>query len=109
MESIAINWLSTKVPEFGELSADEKVVIVDFSMIWSFFEGNCLENNANMRQIRQYVGNLTDDVVESFNDGKVVEYFRSRYTAGTTFTHHYDYLYLERSGNPPEVTDMLLR
>lgn len=109
MESITINWLSSQVPEFGELTANEKLAIIDFSLIWSFFEGACLENHASMGQIRKYVGNLTNDIISMFDDGEIVEYFRERYTVGTAFTHHYEYLYLEKSGNPPEVTDMLLR
>ena len=108
MESNTLDWLSKKAPAFGELSEQEKMAIMDFALLWCFFESCCLRNNANMKQIREYVKNLPDVAVIALEVEEISFYFKARYTENGEYSYRYDHLHLEKSGNPPEVAKMLL-
>jgi len=107
MKSLTIDWLSKKSPEFGQLSENEKIAIIDFSLLWNFFEARCLDNNANIDRIRQYVHQLPEELVDSPEIQKLADYFRERYIDGAGYSNRYPHLHLERSGNPSEVARML--
>ncbi|MGE4501229.1 MAG: hypothetical protein AB7C96_12845 [Hydrogenovibrio sp.] len=101
-------WLSRKVPEFANLEPDEKNAIYDFSLLWSFFEGSKLNCNCNVKEIRRFVSQLNQrGRIDSFNIDKYVQYLQTRYYVDGRLTDHYKKLYLERSGNPAEVLEML--
>jgi hypothetical protein len=82
MDSRVVKWLSEIEPEFGALSDNEKTEIIDFALLWSFFESSRL--------------------------GSQSAYFQERYINGDNYTYRYKYLHLERSGNPEEV-ELILR
>lgn len=107
MQSETLKWLSDKAPAFGELPEREKLAIMDFALLWSFFESRCLGNNANMAQIRAYVEQLPEGTNAGHEVEEIANYFRARYTEKGEFSHRYHHLHLERSGNPQEVTNML--
>lgn len=108
MLSRALKWLSEVEPEFGALSDDEKTEIIDFVLLWSYFEDSQLGNYANMEQIRNYVHQLSDETLDQIELNSLLEYFRDRYVDGDEYTYRYGYLNLEKSGNPAEVEQMLL-
>lgn len=108
MESETLDWLSEKAPTFGELSEREKMAIMDFALLWSFFESRCLNNNANIQHIRDYVEQLPQAAVNAREVEQISAYFRARYTENGEYTHRYHHLHLERSRNPQEVASMLL-
>jgi len=107
MCSLAVDWLSETVPEFGQLQEADKAAIVDFALLWSFFEGRYLGNQAGMAQLREYVSRLPDETLNRLELGDLAAYFRDRYVEGENFSYRYDHLHLDRSGNPEEVTRML--
>lgn len=107
MTSIGLQWLELKVPEFANLSEIEKSAIFDFSILWSFFEGTKLNGKANVLTIKSFVNNLDIDSLESLDISEYLTYLRQRYFHNSTFTQRYEALHLERSGNPPEVEQML--
>ena len=107
MQSETLEWLSKEVPAFGELSEREKMAILDFALLWSFFESRCLDNNANMERIRLYVQQLPEKAVAAHEVEDIAAYFRARYTEKDGFSHRYYRLHLERSGDPNEVNRML--
>ncbi|MPX90430.1 hypothetical protein [Salinivibrio sp. VYel1] len=108
MESETLDWLSEKAPAFGELPEREKMAIMDFALLWSFFESRCLGNKANIPQIRDYAQQLPHTTVNSYEIDQISSYFRARYTENGEYSYRYHHLRLERSGNPQEVTAMLL-
>lgn len=107
MQSKTIDWISIQKPEFGKLSDREKCSVVDFALIWSFYEAHYLNNRANMESIGLYVESLSQEVINSSQIQELVEYFRSRYTQDDQFSHRHNHLHMDRSGNPEEVTRML--
>lgn len=108
MESETLDWLSEKAPLFGELSEREKMAIMDFALLWSFFESRCLGNNANIQKIRDYVQQLPEAAVNDHEVDQISAYFRARYTENGEYSYKHHHLYLEKSGNPQEVASMLL-
>lgn len=106
LEGVA--WLENKVPEFGNLKNEEKSEIIDFCMLWSFFEGTRLNEKANNNSIREFVykfergGYILELSIDEF-----VNYFTNRYIQNGVFTDHYNGLHLNLSGNPKEVVQML--
>jgi hypothetical protein len=107
VQSEALNWLSEKAPAFGYLSEREKMAILDFALLWSFFESRCLDNNANMGQIRNFIEQLPEELLAAHEVEVIAAYFRARYIENGEFTHRYYHLHLERSGSPQEVTNMM--
>lgn len=101
-------WLAGKAPEFSQLQPDEKSAIYDFSLLWSIFEGSKLSCNCNVRKLRQFVSQVKQrGCLGNFNIDEYVQYLQSRYYVDGSFTHHYEQLHVDRSGNPSEVLDML--
>ncbi len=108
MKSETLDWLSEKAPTFGGLSEREKTAIMDFALLWSFFESRCLSNNASIHKIRDYVQQLPEPAVNAVEIERITAYFRARYMENGEYTQRYQYLRLERSRNPQEVSKMLL-
>jgi hypothetical protein len=106
MQLNSIGWLSAQAPVFGRLSDNEKAAVLDFALVWSFYEARCLGNIANMERIRRYVHGLPHEVLNSPEILELVKYFQDRYAEGDKFSYRYDHLHLERSGNPEEVIRM---
>lgn len=103
----ALDWLSATVPEFGALPKEEKVEILDFTLLWSFFEGRFLGNNASMPKIREFARNFPDKTIDRLQLNEIANYFRSRYIEAGDYSYRYHHLHLNRSGKPQEVEDML--
>lgn len=105
-----IEWLSRRVQEFGSLSENEKGAILDFSLLWSFFEGTKLDCVADIPAIRNYVKSIErDGSLCQLNIDNYLQYLRDRYFANGVFTGFYNDLHLEneRRKKPPEVDRML--
>lgn len=107
MQSLTLELLSKEVPAFGQLSEREKMAILDFALLWSFFESRCLDSNANMDRIRLYAQHLPEKLVATQEVQDLAAYFQTRYTEADEYSYRYYRLNLERSGNPNEVTRML--
>ena len=56
-------WLNEYAPGYGELSDQEKNAMMDFYVLWSFFEAQVLNNNASADQIQSIVKSWTDHVL----------------------------------------------
>jgi hypothetical protein len=90
----AFEWLTAKAPGVGQLNAEEKQEIADFSLLWSFFELHILDCDATGADIAQFC-------TEMNQQGKIdlapliapIAYWRQRYYAGGQFTYHFDNLH----------------
>jgi hypothetical protein len=92
-----LKWLSEKVPAFGDLSDLEKMAILDFALLWTFFESRCLTNDANMKRIRKFAQKLPEVIVTSCEVEKIAVYFRARYRDNGEFSERYHRLNLEKA------------
>lgn len=79
-----------------------------FSLLWSLFEGEVLNAAANVNMIEQTVCRWSQaGVLTTQTFAAAAAYFKERYYADGAFTYRFDRLYLERSGNPQVVRNVL--
>ncbi len=105
---MSVEWLMQKVPGFAALPPEDREAIVSFSFLWSLFEAQLMENNANAKKISDAVdrweaaGSLAADLY----DGDIA-YFRDRYFQNGDFTYHFGHLNLRKSDMPVLVGDVI--
>jgi len=105
MKLNGVHLLEKNVKEFGNLKDEEKSEIIDFCMLWSFVEGEYLNEHATVNTIGTFVKNLErDGELSKLKLDKHVQYFRNRYFLNRKFTAFYRTLYLERSASSPQVS-----
>lgn len=83
-------WLESKVPPFKELGGEERREIMEFSLLWPFFEFRLLGTFATAEKIVQLCDRLDDEKkIESRPLGEAIAYWRARYYANGEFTDHF--------------------
>lgn len=103
-----IDWLCTKAPGFNELPEEDRLAIMHFSLLWSFFESKALKTNASAAAIHRVVhewdaqGRLN---VAAFEES--LDYFKARYFNNGTATQHFRGLSLRRNDNSSLVEAFL--
>ena len=101
------DWLCQQTAGYSELEADELNAITEFTLLWSFFEAQVLDRNANARMIidtaqRWYMAGILKD---SFLDTRT--YFCCRYYREGMFTDHFNHLNLRQSDYPGLIKKLL--
>jgi hypothetical protein len=90
-------WLKQRASGFGDLSAQEKLAIMHFSFLWSFFEATALNTRASSRRIRKLVcGWAAQNRLDPVKFSKSLAYFKSRYLNGGEPTPHFQWLNLRK-------------
>jgi PAS domain S-box-containing protein len=105
-----LTWLSERVPEFGALPECDKKAIQDFLLLWSFFEGTKLNNEANVNEIKKYVESIKcDGSLYQFNIASYIRYLHTIDFANGKFTQFYSGLKMEHSKSGIEYVEKLLQ
>jgi len=105
---MSMEWLLANAPGFNDLTAEERSAIVDFSLLWSLFEARILNNAGNARSIRAVVHRWHEaGTLEPVVYTPQLAYFRQRYFANGSFTHHFDHLHLRPSDQIPLVRSVI--
>ena len=105
-----IEWLCEKAPGFSELSDKERAAIMNFSLLWSFFEAKSLQINASANRILALIHKWASDgrlKISPFAPS--LTYFCDRYFSYGTATEHFYGLNLRRNDNPDLVRAVLKR
>lgn len=90
-----IKWLEEKRPAFAELGAPEKAALVNFSLMWPFFEGVALRTEASFDTITDLARSLAAaGRIDEARIAPAMDYFANRYTERGAFTHHHPHLRL---------------
>ena len=103
-----IDWLCKNAAGFTELPDPDRQAIMEFSLIWSFFEAKALNTRASAAAIQALVqkwvtsGRLT---IEPFSPS--LAYFRDRYFQNAKLTEHFEGLALRDNDKAPLVTAVL--
>jgi hypothetical protein len=103
-----IEWLCTKAPGFSNLTDEERTAIMNFSLLWSFFEAETLHTNACANNIVALVHKWESDGrlnITPFSSS--LTYFRNRYFKNGTFTSNFEGLHLRRNDCPGLVNEVL--
>lgn len=86
-----VDWLRQTVPGFDALSEDERAAILDFSMLWSLFEGTVLNAKGSAAAIVAMVDKLRDaGVVDLQPLADAMDHFQNRYYKNGAFTDAFD-------------------
>jgi hypothetical protein len=104
-----IDWLCAKAPGFNELPEEDRLAIMHFSFLWSFFEAEALKTNASATAILAIVHEWADQ--GRLNDAAFAEslgYFKARYFKNGTATQHFQGLSL-RKNDIPSLVEAVLR
>ena len=102
-------WLKEFALGYGDLSEQERRAIMDFAILWSFFESQVLENHASAKAIccrtRRWrdAGLLRDEEFMPF-----LEYFVERYVDKDTLNQRFAHLKLRNNDKPELVKRVLL-
>ncbi|PTP92517.1 hypothetical protein [Vibrio splendidus] len=105
-----LKWLSAREGDFSSLTVDEIKAINDFFLVWSYFEEQKLDCTAGRVKFLELAVLLANQNKLGQNFlGEMVTYFRERYVSDNSLNYRVEYLHLEQSRNPQEVTDMLLK
>jgi hypothetical protein len=88
-------WLEKTVPGFALLSGQEREAIMDFSLLWSLYEGTILNAVGNANAIIRAVTSLKNSGRLSLESSRpAINHFLERYYDGTDFTHAFHELHL---------------
>lgn len=105
----ALEWLAQRDDGVGNLPASDQMEVMEFSLMWSYFEARFLAENANPRTIREFAADLDqggriqiDNLLESLS------YLRDRYVRDEEFTDQFGGLHLRDNDNVKIVKDVLL-
>lgn len=103
-----IDWLCAKAPGFNELPHDDRLAIMHFLLLWSFFEAEVLKTSASATAILAVVHKW--DAEDRLNIAAFTEslrYFKARYFEDGTATEHFGKLKLRRNDKPSLVEAVL--
>jgi len=90
-----IEWLSAQRPGFGQLDPYEKTALVDFMLMWTYFEATALKCDASHDRIRRFSKNLAGE--KKLDETKLegpLRYFSERYFQEGKPTFHFQFLRL---------------
>lgn len=104
----ATRWLEQHAPGFSGLSATERMLLTDSALLWSLFEGEVLSSAASVNTIERTVQRWKQSgLLSQQTFAPAAKYFKQRYFADGAFTHRFEHVHLERSGNPQVVRNVL--
>ena len=103
-----IDWLCAKAPGFNELPEEDRLAIMHFSLLWSFFEAEALKTNASAAAILAVVHEWANQGrlnVAAFAES--LDYFKARYFHNGAASQHFQGLSLRRNDKPSMVEAVL--
>lgn len=99
-----IDWLKNKDLNFKTSNSEELVAIMNFTLVWSYFEATKLKRSASARTIQIWA----DSVDFSFSKFETnFDYFRGRYFVNDEFTDYFSGLRLRQNDNEYLVKNII--
>ena len=99
-----MSWLEKLQPGFNKIGEEERSAIMDFSLLWSLYEGTILNTTGNARAIVNDVKTLKETGRLNLVLARApIEHFLSRYCNGNELTHAFGMLNLRPSDYPDHV------
>jgi len=99
-DSPAISWLKNHAPGFSALTESEYQTIMEFSLLWSLFEGEVMNTSANAGTIRNTVNAWAEKGFLGFEKfAASFKYFTARYFNDGQFTGAFNGLNFRRNDN----------
>lgn len=105
----ALEWLAQRDDGIGNLPASDQKEVMEFSLMWSYFESRFLGTNANPRTVKEFADKLegnglirVDDLLDP------LDYLRRRYVREGRLVGKFDSLNLRGNDNVSVVEGVLL-
>lgn len=109
MDRSALDWLARRDDGIGNLPATDQREVMEFSLMWSYFESRFLDTNANPKTVKNFADVLegngqirVDDLIEP------LRYLQKRYVCEDGLTDRFSSLHLRDNDNVNIVKDVLL-
>ena len=95
-------------PGVADLSPKEYEAIQRFTLLWTLFEAQVLQNNASVNKIAEIINNLDNQIVVGDWFKEQLDYFKERYVEGGYTNYRFDHLHLRKNDNPERVRSVLV-
>jgi len=95
-------------PGVANLSPEEHEALQRFTLLWTLFEAQVLENNASARKISEKIENLDHQIGDGSWFQEQLMYFSDRYIENGETNYRFDHLHLRRNDNPELVISVLV-
>lgn len=103
-----LEWLDQQDQGFSELGDDERQAIIDFSLLWSFFEAKALNTNGNAATIIKTAQSWNaNGLLDAEPFDNEAAYFRGRYCQDGNVTDHFRHLHLRAADREELVLSFL--
>ena len=95
-------------PGVANLSTKEHEALQKFTLLWTLFEAQVLENNASAAKIAEKVQNLNLNMLQGDWFKEHLEYFSNRYVENGTTNYRFEHLNLRANDREALVRAVLL-
>ena len=95
-------------PGVANLSPEEHEALQRFTLLWTLFEAQVLENNASARKISEKIENLDHQIGDGSWFQEQLMYSSDRYIENGETNYRFDHLHLRRNDNPELVISVLV-
>lgn len=95
-------------PGVAGLSSEEHEALYRFTLLWTLFEAQVLDNNASVSKITEVVEKLGPQAFEVNWFQEQLVYFQDRYIEDGNTNYRFEHLHLRNNDNPDRVKSVLL-
>lgn len=105
----ALEWLAQRDDGLGHVPAEDQQEMMDFMMLWSYFEARFLDTKANPETIQNFADHLEQaDLIQIDQLGESLDYLRNRYVEAGELSGRFEGLHLRKYDNVDTVKTVLL-
>lgn len=104
----AIRWLEQKAMGFSALTEPERTAPMHFSLLWSYFEAEALQENGSSSAVATWIRGLdAQGRLDPSAFSKALDYIKNRYYSQGDFTPHFHSLNFRTNDSPDLVKAVL--
>ena len=105
---ISIEEVENIAPGVANLSKSEHDVLCGFTLLWTLFEAQALDNEGSVRKITSVVNEIEPQVIKESWFNEQLHYFMNRYIENGKTNYRFEHLHLRKNDNPELVELVLL-
>lgn len=95
-------------PGVANLSPAEHEALQRFTLLWTLFEVQVIENSASAIKIAEVIGRIDPQIIEACRFQEQLGYFQDRYVEEGNINYRFEHLHLRNNDNPELVRSVLL-
>jgi hypothetical protein len=106
---IELGFFEKIAPGISNITPEELETMQKFTLLWTLFEAQVLENNASVQKIVEKVEGIDPEIIKDCWCDDHLSYFSNRYFQGNEANYHFGQLHLRKNDNPDLVRSVLTR